>query len=66
MSNIETSFGSRVAKVALKDSDSTQTDKQIGTKRPLSTPQSPLKIEQQKRREEEALDEKVVKCLMTT
>ena len=51
MSNSEGTVDNPLTKVALKCNDSIARDKQIGVKRPFSAPQSPLKIEQQRRNE---------------
>ena len=51
MSNSESTDDSQATKVASKCNDSIVKDKQAAVKRSISTPQSPLKIQQQKREE---------------
>ena len=51
MSSSEPTVDIPGTKVALKCNESNGREKQVGVKRPFSSPQSPLKLEQQKRNE---------------
>ena len=59
MSNSEDTIKSPTPNAVAKENNSAGNGQQFGGKRLLSTPKSPLKIDQQKRRDEQELEKQV-------